>query len=434
MTVTRIAALSSGARAREGGVVVPPPPPPPPPPPSGDVPPPAWGIRESGTPGMDRHELFKRRYGGHNLYRFFRADGERGSEHALRTAFGRFGSQAQFYHHALPGQSAIMSNWPICVGSGGNQPGDNTSSDARNQQLRGAANGMLDNAWRAALREIKRLGLNYYVFCCAIEGNGGWYPWGTGAHEGQGGWETRADLQREAHRRFVRIATAPEFRDMKWIFTYSPTLEAWNGSGRLNAFLQRSFPGKQYTDAAWPTFYDRTYSGPGGDCRGLPNGYSAGEIATRDAKWRQRWDHGYGHWVNNFTNWARGLDIATGFHELAVWSGVVGHPVDSGAHRNQPVVHGQLEMSMGSDNDLFTHRMIDWCEDQRNKCIGISWFFELYKHDQGGFYSGSMTPPYSQRHPRAAEAYRTRLQAKGPGDIRKNIEYVIARRPAGFGT
>jgi hypothetical protein len=397
---------------------------PPPPPPTGDVPPPAFGIRESGTPGMADFQRWERRLGRRNLPELFRSDGERGSKQALATAFRRLNSQVAFYNFN-PGRGAVNSNWPVCCGG--------TSVGERQAQLQDAVNGGYDAAWRASFKALKDRQLNWYVCCLAIEGQHSYYPWGTGSHNTEAGHENRNTLQALACRRFVRVAM--EFMPHNWIFAWCPTLEAWRGnSSALNHFLANAYPGRQWIDCVAPTTYDAPW---GSSCTDLPDDYSPQSIARRDARWRERWNR-LSPWLNNFSQWCKTVagDPATGWHELGVMSSIVGldQAFDTG-HENAPIRHAILNPThAGGDNAFYLEQMWDWSRDPRNKCIMINHFCEQYRHDYAaGMYKASDAEPHSDRHPLVARYFKQRLLAEGPGDIRKNIAYVQARRPQGFG-
>jgi hypothetical protein len=387
----------------------------------------AQGMRESGTPFVADFDRHKRRYG--KIYEFFRSDGERDSKELLAGHFGRLPSQEAFMNYN-PGRGAINANWPIAVGGAG--------PSQRNAQLADAANGGLDAAWRSSFAELKRRNLTWYIFCLAIECNGNWYPWGTGTHGNEGGYQGRVDNMRAAIRRFVDIAG--EFRPHNWVFCWSPTLEAWNGSGPNGYLLSNGWAGRQYIDAVWPTFYDSNW----GDSaiNNLPNGYSQAEINTRHNHWVARWNSAaQSGWLNTFTNWTNnaGGGCATGFHELSVFSSVrgVGQAFNTG-YENKPIVHSILfsEENSGGDNPYFLEKIWDWARNPANRCMGLGWFIEQYRHDFTGFYqpNNDDSRPFSKRHRLCADYYYTRYQSEGVGNIRDCITWMINRRPAGFGT
>jgi hypothetical protein len=254
----------------------------------------------------------------------------------------------------------------------------------------------------------------------------------TGAHSSVSGYEQRSIWQRQAIERFVGIAG--EYRPHNWVFCWSPTLEAWRGgSTALTYFLANAYAGRQFIDGVFPTFYDAPWNASVTD---LPDGYSSGAVATRETRWNQRWQITL-PWLNNFATWRAGSagDPVSGWHEVSIFSSVagVGQAFNTG-YENVEIVHSTLDpQQAGGDNDIFIKNIWDWSVDPVNKCMGIGWFSEQYRHDIVGFYQSSNTRPYSQRHRRCAEYYYNRYTTEGVGNIRTNIEYMRNRRPANFG-
>jgi hypothetical protein len=400
---------------------------------AGGQPGPALGMRWSGQPTNAQHDDYLAKHG--QIYEFYRTDGDRGSKSTLATSTGSANAAQLFLNRSSNTRGAVMSNWPLCVGG--------TSLTDRTNQLADAASGGMDATWRSALGLLKDRNVNHFIFCLGIESNGNWYQWGTGAHSTESGYQQRNIDHGNAIRNFVRVAMEAEFLPHSWIFTFSPTLEAWRNYPNdtpLNHYLANAYPGRQYIDAAWPTWYDAPFNVNDRDL------VSANQ-ATRDTKWLNRWNGSNQiGWLTSFRNWcgdqAKGGDIPTGFHELSLFSQVepefctvAGDPSDCTNQRDVAINYNQLHLTQGGngDNHVWMTKMFDWVENPTNYCIGVGHFHELYKHDCSGFYHSGTTRPLSTRHPLAAEVFYARSRATGPFDIRASIAHCIARRPANFG-